>query len=103
MTSVPCPRCGAAVPGSFGTLCARCAPPDAWTVQIGTERVRLGREELKARLLAGTAAGTDHVVDGAEAVPVAAHPVFRSWFLAGHPDALALPEKRKRWWMFGLG
>lgn len=103
MQTVPCPSCGAATPGPYGTRCARCSPPATWTVLVGTERVALDRETLKARLLAGTVSGTDHLVEGTESTPIAAHPAFRAWFLAGHPDALALPEKRKRWWMFGLG
>lgn len=60
-------------------------------MRVGGARTQLDTASIRSRLTAGTLAGTDLVVDGGVATPIAAHPSFRAWFLPGHPDAIVRP------------
>ena len=89
--------CGASIPD--GQTCGRCAPASGkWTILAGNERLELDRASLRAALISGKVLGNDRILDNGREVLVAAHPAFRTWFVAGHKDALPSRGAR-RWWI----
>lgn len=112
---VPCVRCGrtvtvAAVPPL--PTCAQCSGArETWEIRLGNERVILDEAGVRGHLAAGTLTGQEHLQEGVRAIPIAAHPRFRSAFLEGSPNALALvrtppttkPPPRRSWRFALLG
>lgn len=94
LLTLPCASCGRAVDVEVGTRpqCDRCAPAShLWRLDLGPTQERVDVAELRARVQAGRIPGTTPVNNGGTRwVPLCSHPAFRTLFLPGHEDFIAL-------------